>query len=108
MVDDEDDGNLAVDVDADVDADVHPDEKDGALLQVDALHTARSPYTDDDGPVDVVHPDGKDATIPQVDPPDDVLPDVPLPELIHAPCKLLQRWTPQWGVAKTYNPHPLW
>ena len=33
---------------------VHPDEKDGAPPQVDALHTAHSTHLVDDAPVDVV------------------------------------------------------
>ena len=33
---------------------VHPDEKDGAPPQVDALHTAHSTHLVDDVPVDVV------------------------------------------------------
>ena len=105
MADDEDDCGLVVDVDVEV---VHPDEKDGALPQVGALHTAHSLHMVDDVPVDVVHPDEKNGTLPQDDTPDDVLPDVRASELTHAPCTLLQCWTPQWGVAKTYNPHPLW
>ena len=51
MVDDEDYCGLVVDVDAKV---VHPDEKDGAPPQVDALHTAHSTHLVDDAPVDVV------------------------------------------------------
>ena len=54
MADDEDDCNLVFGVDVDADADVHPDKKDGALLQVDALHTAHSLHLVDDVPVDVV------------------------------------------------------
>ena len=51
MADDEDNCGLVIDVDAEV---VHPDEKDGALPQVDALHTAHSLHPVDDVPADVV------------------------------------------------------
>ena len=51
MVDEEDDCNLVADVAVEA---VHPDEKDGAPPQVDALHTAHSTHLVDDAPVDVV------------------------------------------------------
>ena len=51
MVDEEDDCNLVADVAVEA---VHPDEKDGAPPQADALHTAHSTHLVDDVPVDVV------------------------------------------------------
>ena len=51
MVDEEDDCNLVADVTTEA---VHPDEKDGAPPQEDALHTAHSTHLVEDVPVDVV------------------------------------------------------